>query len=410
MNTYTLLDLEYWSKEIETMIIKEGLDCYLQEFELVTLEDMMCIQAYMGLPTHYSHWSFGKAYMRLKNFYEQGLQGVPYEIVIHSDPCIAYLLKNNSLVLQILTMAHVYGHNDFFKNNRLYQDIQPKRSIEMFHTYRQRLEEYREHPFVGDQRVESLLDRAHSIRWQCHEESLLQFFIDHGNLEEWEKEVLYIIKEETRYFKPQIETKIINEGWATWWHYRICNQLLFQREDLYLEFLVHHNQITAPRWYEVNPYALGFYLFEKLFQQYGTIEKLFEIRRMERDVSFIRKYLTEERCQELNLFLYEKNKKKYPPFKKQEERNIAKVKEQLLLSIGMEGIPCIQPLDWDIKKRVLYLKHEYDGRELDFMYASETLKYIAGLWKGKVILRTYMDEKKQQLICEPDKKIFVQNK
>lgn len=130
---YTIEQLEIWNNRIEDLVIKNGLDCFPQEFELCSYEDMLCYEAYVGMPSHYPHWSFGKSYERHKSLYQYNLTGLPYELVINSNPCIAYLMKDNTLLLQILTMAHVYGHNDFFKNNRLFvMATNSSATIEMF--------------------------------------------------------------------------------------------------------------------------------------------------------------------------------------------------------------------------------------------------------------------------------------
>ena len=116
---YSMNDLLQYNYRIEEMILAAGLNTYPQEFEICSYEDMLGYEAYAGMPVRYTHWSFGKAYERKKTFYRYNLTGLPYEMVINSNPCLAYLMKDNTLLLQILTMAHVYGHNDFFKNNRL---------------------------------------------------------------------------------------------------------------------------------------------------------------------------------------------------------------------------------------------------------------------------------------------------
>ena len=121
MSDYSIKELEMWNRRIEEIVSEMGLDCYEQEFELVSYEDMSAYEAYSGMPSHYPHWSFGKAYERIRTLNKYNLSGLPYEMVINSNPCIAYLMKDNSLLLQILTMAHVYGHNDFFKCNRLFR-------------------------------------------------------------------------------------------------------------------------------------------------------------------------------------------------------------------------------------------------------------------------------------------------
>ena len=119
---YSISDLEAWNEIIEKKVKEFNLDVYEQEFEIISFNEMLGYEAYVGMPTRYPHWSFGKAYEKNKLLYSYNLTGLPYEMVINSNPCLAYLMKDNTLLLQILTMAHVYGHNDFFKNNRLFRE------------------------------------------------------------------------------------------------------------------------------------------------------------------------------------------------------------------------------------------------------------------------------------------------
>ena len=140
---YSLKELMDYNTQIEEIAQRIGLDYYEQEFEVISFEDMICYEAYVGMPSHYPHWSYGKNYERIKTLYQYNLTGLPYEMVINSDPCIAYLMKDNSLVLQILTMAHVYGHNDFFKNNRLFKEYtRANLTIDMFKNHANRIREY----------------------------------------------------------------------------------------------------------------------------------------------------------------------------------------------------------------------------------------------------------------------------
>src|SRR5436305_396134 len=112
-----LVDLEDWDKRIREIVERYGLKCYPQEFEICDHSEMIGYMAYSGMPSRYPHWSFGKSYEREKTLYDYGVGGLPYEMVINSCPCLGYLMRDNTDLLQILTIAHVYGHNDFFANN-----------------------------------------------------------------------------------------------------------------------------------------------------------------------------------------------------------------------------------------------------------------------------------------------------
>jgi stage V sporulation protein R len=164
---YSLKELEYWDARIREKVAGFGLDCYPQEFEVCDHAQMLGYMAYSGMPSHYPHWSYGKAYEKLKTLYEYGMSGLPYEMVINSNPALAYLMRDNSLALQILTIAHVYGHNDFFKNNFTFASTRAEYTISTFKAHATRVRRYMEDPSIGADRVETLLDAAHALSLQC---------------------------------------------------------------------------------------------------------------------------------------------------------------------------------------------------------------------------------------------------
>ncbi len=452
---YTIDQLEKWDNRITEIAKAEGLDYYPQEFEICNYEDMICYEAYVGMPSHYPHWSYGKAYERKKTFYRYNLQGLAYEMVINSNPCIAYLMKDNTLLLQILTIAHVYGHNDFFKNNRLFvEGTKAHYAIEMFKNHGNRIRSYIEDPTIGYEKVERILDAAHGLRYNTtrfiglkklsHKEKregllkkyyddtkfvspldekkevtfpdlnklpleptddLMGFLIEHSSLKDWEKDIILIVKEETQYFIPQIETKIMNEGWASYWHYKILNKLQLP-QSLHMEFLNRHNQVIRPFYGNINPYFMGFKIFEDIEKRYGK-EKIFEVRKLERDQSFIRKYLTHELTKELNIFRYNKKGNDYVIDEIGDKDGWRKIRDTLANAIGVSSMPYIKVEEVIPKDNSLILSHEYDGRELDMNYAYETLKYISNLWDGKVSLRTVVNDLKKIIICNENKTITM---
>ncbi|NMA34271.1 MAG: SpoVR family protein [Clostridiaceae bacterium] len=460
MADYSINELEMWSRRIEEIAEEAGLDCYEQEFELVSYEEMTSYEAYSGMPSHYPHWSYGKAYERIRTLNKYNLSGLPYEIVINSNPCIAYLMKDNSLLLQILTMAHVYAHNDFFKSNRLFKaGTRAGHTVEMFKNHAERVREYVKDPSIGHRKVERVLDDAHALRFQCErtigakkltpeelrsrfqnrskgsagdfpllepkpkytdepdlrrlplepEEDLLYFISTYGRLESWQKDILDIVREEMRYFIPQIETKIMNEGWASFWHYRILNNLELPQK-LHFEFLRRHNQIIRPYEGRINPYFLGFKIFMDLYEKNdGNLEKLFEVRSIERDETFIRRYLTRELCVELKLYEYEKHGSEYVVSEVADERGWMKIRNTIASSVGFGNLPVVRIVDWNQKDNTLLLEHMFDGRELDLQYANETLKHFVDLWEGKVILNTVVEGKKRSIMCDEQQKIVMIN-
>src|SRR5512134_589135 len=164
---FSLDDLERWNERIIQLVQRFGLDPYDQEFEICDHEDMLSYMVYSGMPSHYSHWSYGKSFEKLKTLYDYGVSGLPYEMVINSNPSIAYLMRDNSLALQVLTIAHVYGHNDFFKNNFTFGATRAQYTIETFKSHANRVRHYVEDPSIGLERIERILDAAHALSLQC---------------------------------------------------------------------------------------------------------------------------------------------------------------------------------------------------------------------------------------------------
>lgn len=453
---YTVEDLKIWNEKIEKKVEEYGLDFYPQEFEMIGFNDMIGYESYVGMPSRYPHWSFGKSYEKNKMLYSLNLTGLPYEMVINSDPCLAYLMKDNTVLLQILTIAHVYGHNDFFKNNRLFkQGTKAKYTLEMFNLNSKIIREYIDDPSIGYEKVERILDAAHAIKYQVgrtigvkelsdneikesiikdyeskkenrsfldsYEEiklpnldkiplepvdDIMGFIIEYGSLKEWEKTILSIVKREAEYFLPQIETKIMNEGWASYTHYNILKQLDLPQE-LYLEFIKRHNDVIAPAIGGLNPYYIGFKMFEDIEKKYGK-EKIFEVRAIERDSSFLRRYLTQELCEELNLFEY--NQRTFDTIIEEisDEDGWKTIRDTLSYTCGMGGIPYVRIIDLNKNDRTLTLENVYDGRTLDLSYAKATLQYIQELWGYDVKLITKGSDKQSVvMLCNSEKQINI---
>jgi stage V sporulation protein R len=469
---YAVEDLQEWNHRIVELVQRFGLDPYTQEFEICDYEEMLSYMVYSGMPSHYPHWSYGKAYEKLKTLYDYGLSGLPYEMVINSDPCIAYLMRDNTLALQILTIAHVYGHNDFFKNNFTFRTIRAEFTIETFKAHANRVRHYVEDPSIGLEKVERILDAAHALSLQCRrnlsirkqteteqriaklenskpstdpfqsihrrkdwvspdldkvplypEEDILLFIRDHNpQLADWERDLLTMVHEQTQYFIPQIETKIMNEGWASFWHKRILEALDLP-QGLRLEFFVRHTQVLSPTPGAINPYYVGMKVWEDIekrwthpspeeVKEFGpkketASEKLIEVREVERDSSFLRRYLTEELIRELNLFEYQSRGNEKVVSRVADEENWQAIKDTLLQNVGTGTIPVIKVEDADYNNnRSLFLKHYHDGRDLQIEYAEKTLQYLRQLWGRDVVLETVVNDKKS-LLCYSEDKLAI---
>ena len=471
---YSIEELEAWNERILALVREFGLDPYPQEFEICDHEQMLAYTVYSGMPSHYPHWSYGKNYERLKTLYDYGVSGLPYEMVINSNPCSAYLMRDNTLLLQVLTIAHVYGHNDFFKNNFTFQPIRSEFTVEIFKAHADRVRHYVEDPSIGLEKVERLLDAAHSLSLQCRrnlairkqtpeeeqqrrleeaeppqdpfqsihrrqeyvtpdlnkvplypEEDILIFIRDHNpQFSDWEKDILTIVHEEAQYFIPQIESKIMNEGWASFWHRRILEALDLP-QGLRLEFLVRHNQVLSPIPGGINPYHLGMKVWEDIERrwdhptaeeekEYGPRtmsgrKKVFEVREVERDSSFLRRYLTEDLIRELNLFEYQNRSGEKVISRVADKDNWRDIKETLIRNVGTGMVPVIKIEDADYNNnRTLFLKHYHDGRDLHLEYAEKTLQYLHQLWRREIVLETVINEKKS-LLCYSDDKLMIKH-
>lgn len=474
MGNWTLEDLrDKWHDKIYAKAIEFGLDPYEQEWEICDNEQMISYMAYSGMPSHYRHWSYGKAFEKTKTLYDYGITGLPYEMVINSNPSIAYLMKGNSLCLQLLTMSHVYGHNDFFKNNFTFKSTHADYTIQDFKSHANRVKSYIEHPFIGIDKVEAVLDAAHALSLQQRrnlarprltrdeqeeiirsqfrqrqdpfggvhkreafddegfkkameknplmpDEDILIFIRDNGaHLSEWEKDLLTIVHEEGQYFIPQIETKIMNEGWASYWHKAIMDSLNLGF-GLSAEFAVNHAQVLRPHPGQLNPYYLGYKIWENIEKRWNEPskedletfgernfrnadgskktgrQKIFEVRSVDRDQSFIRQYLTMDMMRELKMFEYEEaeqnGQRVLKVTKVPDEDNWKAMRDTLITNVGMGSIPVIKVEDANFEnKRELFLRHYFDGRELLEEYASKTLEHLKFLWKGMVTLQTTLN-------------------
>ena len=237
-------------------------------------------------------------------------------------------------------------------------------------------------------------------------DDIIGFIMKYGSLEEWEKSILKIVKRETQYFIPQIETKIMNEGWASYFHYNILKSLDLP-EGLHFEFIKRHNDVIAPALGGLNPYYVGFKVFEDIEKRYGR-DKLFEVRYIERDNSFLRKYLTQELCKDLGLFQYAKKSFEFVVDEVSDEEGWKSIRDTMSDSCGVGSIPYIRIVDLNKRDGTLTLEHVFDGRELELLYAKETLKYLFDLWGHKVILNTHTKEGRSiEIVCDNDRRVTV---
>lgn len=428
-----------------------GLDFYPMRYEVVPADILYTFGAY-GMPTRFSHWSFGKQFYKMKIHYDLGLSKI-YELVINSDPCYAFLLDTNSLVENKLIVSHVLAHCDFFKNNVYFANTR-RDMVESMTATAERIADYE--MIHGKKKVESFLDAVLSIQehidpslvrpelshhrkseekkivpqeseyedlWKLDnqkaegrkedvkrfpprpEKDLLLFIEENSReLEDWQRDVLTMMREEMQYFWPQLQTKIMNEGWASYWHARILRELSLTSDET-LEFASLNANVTQPSRQQINPYYLGLKIFEDIEKRHdhpsealrekGVREgegrdKIFEVREMESDISFIRNYLTKDLIQGEDMYLFQKQGKDYKIVDKEWEQ----VRDQLVTMRVNGGFPYVTVEDGDYgKSGALYLKHSYEGVELDVTYLQKVLPYIYQLWGRPVHFETVVEDK-----------------
>jgi stage V sporulation protein R len=436
--------------ELETLAREQGLEFFPVSFEVVPQDIMTEIAAY-GLPTRARHWSYGKVYQSQRLYGTMGLSKI-YEIVLNSDPSLAFLLDSNPEIANLLVAAHVFGHVDFFKNNLLF-DTSNRHMIHDAVAHALRIDGYIER--YGLETVEHLMDigfaldrhidphkgltrqpypprkvvekerpslpyddlftqRSPSItytiegeRFPPHaERDLLWFLATYAPLEEWQRDVLQIIREESYYFFPQFMTKIMNEGWASYWHAELFHLYDGVTPNEMIDFAQLHAGVVNPGGrYAVNPYYLGYTILVDIEKRWNQLyqdgsssmtgrQKLFEVRRSEDDISFLRNYLTDELMVKLNLFSYGSNCT-HPPGQRcpqcqdivitSRERNA--VLEALITPRYNYGVPRI--VITDVVNNKLCLEDlNRQTAYLDRHFADQTLAYMAEIWRHPVALLT----------------------
>lgn len=438
-----LAELENAVTEIQETATRLGLESDRIEFELCPADIIYTVGAY-GMPTRFSHWSFGKQFYRLKTQYDYNLSRI-YELVINSDPCQAFLLEGNSLVQNKLVIAHVFAHSDFFRHNRHFRFIDRKNILDVMALHAGRIREYE--VAYGRREVEIFLDACLALQehinpyprlggpakkegeteppgtpyddlWALDqakdkgqpprptvksnppnpEKDILRYIMENGyQLEDWQRDIIAMIREEMLYFWPQIETKIMNEGWATLWHTRIMRELELPEAEV-IEFAKLQGQLLAPSPMVLNPYLVGVRIFEDIEKRWDEAygaghgrEKIFEVRETESDISFLRNYLTEELVDKLDLYVFKRLGASWVVTEKKWE----KVRDALVQSLSNGGFPYIEVMDGDYNRQgELYLRHLFEGQPLDLHYLEKTLPHVYLLWGRPVHLETIVDGKR----------------
>ncbi|MGF1510691.1 MAG: SpoVR family protein [Myxococcota bacterium] len=466
-------------REIRGYADEFGLDPIEVIFELVTVDQMNMVAAYGGFPSRYPHWRFGMEYEQLAKSHEYGLAKI-YELVINTDPCYAYLIDSNSLLQQKLVMAHVYGHSDFFKNN-VYYGTTNRRMLDQMANHAARVRRYidrfgvdRVEGFMDaclslenliDQRalfgypsstrprtateeeepkVVRLIptDRSYlrgyvnpqefieAEQKKLDEEAkrqkrfperpvrdILLFLMENAPLESWQADCLEIVREEAYYFAPQGQTKIMNEGWASYWHSKIMTTRAMHDDEL-LDYADVHSSTMGMQPGRINPYKLGLELFRHVEDrwnkgQFGKeweacddfavkkrwdkqtglgLEKIFQVRKLHNDVTFIDEFLTEDFAREQRLFVYGVNRSSGDW--EIQSREFKEIKHKLLTQLTNFGHPIVDVVDGNWENRgELLLRHSHDGVDLEGEWARATLESLCKVWGRPCGIATVSDGK-----------------
>ncbi|UCG52073.1 MAG: SpoVR family protein [Candidatus Latescibacterota bacterium] len=471
-------NISYWIKKIEGYARSYGLDFYPVIFETVSFDAMNEVASYGGFPVRYPHWRFGMQYQHMEKSYSYGLHKI-YELVINNNPCYAYLLNSNKIVDQKMVIAHVYAHCDFFKNNA-YFSVTNRKMVDEMANHGMRIRKYAtklgmevvetflddcfslEHlinpdaAFLSERQQEprrvvndeeetksvpklkskSYMDsfinppeylerRRKELQEEKNrekrfppapEKDVLMFLINYAPIPNWQRDILSIVREESYYFAPQAQTKIMNEGWATFWHTKIMTEKCLEDSEL-IDYADHQSGTLGAQPGAINPYKLGYELLKDIEFRWNTgrfgkeydecddlrrksnwdlelgegLEKIFQVRSIYNDMNFIDDFVTDDFCREHKLFSYRLNPK--TGMYEIEDRSMERIKEKLLFSLTNLGHPYVVVVDGNFENRgELYLKHRFDGVELRIDYAKATLERIFRIWTRPVHVQTKVGE------------------
>lgn len=475
------VELEKAIGDLGETAAKLGLNPPAVNFEVVPADVMYEMAAY-HLPSRFPHWTHGGEYYRQKTQYDHGLTKI-YELVINTDPPRAYLMEANKLVEQKLVIAHVLGHVDFFQRNIYFREsnrhmdiaaaahadlvkvLEQEQGLEpveqtfdaalslAWHVdptsvfFRQKSQEEYEkerlHPAQGPVseyddiwnltgKKPDVIRQERKIPPQPERDMLLFLAESSRQLEDWQRAILYLVREEWIYFYPNMRTKVMNEGYATFWHERILENYPLTPDE-HIEFRrLHTGVVSAGHHFSINPYLVGYKLWRDIERRwdegekgdeektwYGEvmkrpggegIKKVFEVAEQYRDADFVRAFLTERLVGELDLYAYsfQGDVQKKEGVWVTQQAPWQKIRDSLADQLTSSGLPAILVEDGDYNRHgELLLAHDFesDGKPLDLDYAGRVLKYIYQMWGRPVHLSTMADSKKTILTCEDGIKV-----
>ena len=476
--------LEQYDKEI-ARIAKEkfNLDTYPNQIEVIRSDQMMDAYASVGMPVSYHHWTYGKKYVSTEQNYSRGRMGLAYEIVINSDPCIAYLMEENTMTMQALVIAHAcYGHNSFFKGNYLFRTWTDAEAIIDYLVFAKKYIADCEERY-GLEAVESTLDSCHALmnygvdRYkrpaaisaeeeeirqkerehyiQTHlndlwrtipetakptgepqritfpedpQENILYFLEKNSpNMAPWQREVVRIVRKMAQYFYPQRQTQVMNEGWATFWHYTILNEMYDEglvTDAFMMEFLTSHTNVVmqpefdSPYYSGINPYALGFAMMtdirricedpteedKRWFPDMAGadwLETLHYAMKNYRDESFIEQYLSPTVIRKFRFFALEDDEQNptIDVMAIHDDDGYKRVRQVLSQQYNLSSNePDIQVYNVNVRgDRSLTLRHYQHNKRPLSDDTAEVLRHVRRLWGYDVRLESVGDNERIQM-------------
>lgn len=481
--------LQDYEREIGRIAEQFNLDTYPNQIEIINSEQMMDAYASSAMPINYHHWSFGKHFLGVQNSYRRGHMGLAYEIVFNSNPCIAYLMEENTLTMQALVIAHAsYGHNSFFKNNYLFRTWTDAESIIDYMVFARNFIARCEQRHGVDE-VEAVLDACHALmshgvdrykrpyplslqeekRRQAEREAALQqqvnelwrtipstesldapqeesrypeepqenilYFLEKNAplLEPWQREIIRIVRKVAQYLYPQRQTKVMNEGWACFWHFHILHELYREglvNDGFMLEFLQYHTSVIyqppfdSPHYSGINPYTLGYAMMQDLKRVCESPseedriwfpdiagspwqETLDFAMRDFKDESFILQFLSPKLIRELKLFsvLDDEDKDYLEVTAIHDDAGYQAIRESLSANYNLGNLePNIQVYNVNVRgDRTLTLRHDmHRGRPLERGSAEEVVRHLQQLWGFDVVLESVSDGAVKQRIVHSE--------
>lgn len=467
-----------YDREICRLAKDFRLDTYPNQIEIITAEQMMDAYSSVGMPIGYHHWSFGKHFVGVEKSYKRGQMGLAYELVINSNPCIAYLMEENTMAMQALVIAHAcYGHNSFFKNNYLFKMWTSADAIIDYLVFaRNYISECEER--YGIDEVEAVLDACHALmnygvdRYkhpaglsiqeekirQQNREAYLQsqvnelwrtipqqkreagdgrkklfpeepqenilYFIEKNAplLHSWQREIVRIVRKIAQYFYPQGQTKVMNEGWACFWHYTLINALYDEglvTDEFMLEILQSHSNVimqepfNSPYFSGINPYTLGYYMMQDIkricenptpedrqwfpyLADTDWLSSLDTAMRHYKDESFIAQYLSPKLMREMKLF-HIVDDDRQPDLMVEaihNEQGYQRIRDALSRQYNLGFLePDIQAYSVDVEgSRSLTLRYMEHHRRPLAENTQEVLKHLYSLWKFPIVLQAINTE------------------